>query len=268
MSPLPSPPGAPDDVVVRLVGVHKRFGDLVVLDGVGVDLTRGATTSIIGPSGVGKSVFLKHLVGLLAPDAGQVWVGDVDMARARERDKRRVRLRMGMLFQGAALFGSMSTGDNVAFPLRHHTRMSERDIRRRVDELLELVELPGLYDRPTAALSGGQRKRVGLARAIVMEPEILLFDEPNSGLDPLTSSTIDELVVRMREHLGITFVVITHDIVSAVRISDHIGMLWKGDLVEFAPTQEFLRSRHEIVRRFLERNVNLPEPDGELIPTP
>ena len=243
---------------IRMVEVSKRFGDLIVLDKVSMDIAVGQTTAIIGPSGAGKSVLLKHLVGLIAPDSGQVLVGDVDMARASERAKYRVRKRMGMLFQDGALFDSLSTGDNIAFPLVHHTRLGARERRRRVEEALELVELPGLYDRPTSALSGGQRKRVALARAIVTEPDIVFFDEPNSGLDPLTSTTIDDLIVRMKERLGITFLVISHDIVSVVNIADWIGMLWKGDLIAFAPRDAFLESQHEVVRSFLARNVDLP----------
>lgn len=256
--PLSPPPGAPEDVLIRLVDVHKSFGELVVLDGVSLDIPRGQTTALIGPSGTGKSVLLKHLVGLLEPDSGQVWVGDVDMALARERDKLRVRQHMGMLFQDGALFDSLTAGENVAFPLRHHTRLKEKQIRERAQEKLELVDLPEVYDRPTSSLSGGQRKRVGLARAIVMEPEVVLFDEPNSGLDPLTSDTIDELIGRMKAHLGITFVVITHDIVSAVNIADRIGMLWGGHIIEYAPTQDFVHSTRQEVRRFLRRNVDLP----------
>jgi len=256
--PLPPPPGSDERVIIRLDGVSKAFGDTVALDGVSLEILRGRTTAIIGPSGAGKSVLIKHVVGLLAPDAGQVWVGDVDMAAASEREKYRVRKRVGMLFQDGALFDSLSAGDNVAFPLQHHTRLGARQRRRIAEEKLELVELPGIYDRPTSSLSGGQRKRVGLARAIVLEPEVIVFDEPNSGLDPLTSDTIDELIVRMEEHLGITFVVITHDIVSAVSIADWIGMLWEGRLVEYAPTEQFKRSEQEVVRRFLRRNVDLP----------
>jgi phospholipid/cholesterol/gamma-HCH transport system ATP-binding protein len=257
-----------DDAIIRLVNVHKRFGSLVVLDDVSLDIPRGRTTAIIGPSGTGKSVLIKHIVGLLAPDAGQVWVGDVDMARANERQKFAVRKRFGMLFQDGALFDSLSAGENVAFPLRYHTRLSEAERRRVAEEKLAMVELPGLYDRPTSALSGGQRKRVGLARAIVLEPEVVLFDEPNSGLDPLTSDTIDDLIGKMKRELGITFIVITHDIVSAMNIADVVGMLYRGKLVEYGPVDRFLRSRQQIVRDFLHRNVTLEPPDGPLIPVP
>lgn len=244
------------DPIIRLVDVHKRFGELVVLDGVSMDIPRSLTTVILGPSGTGKSVLIKHIVGLLKPDAGQVWVDDVDMAAAPERQARTVRKRFGMMFQNGALFGNLTAGENVEFPLRYHTRLSARERRRVAQEKLELVELPDLYDRPTSALSGGQRKRVSLARAIVLEPDVVLFDEPNSGLDPLTSSTVDALIGRMKEQLGITFVVITHDIVQAMAIGDWIGMLSAGHLVEYAPIDVFRRSEQPIVRRFLERNLS------------
>lgn len=246
------------DPIIRLVDVHKAFGDLVVLDGVSLDIPRGRTTAIIGPSGTGKSVLIKHIVGLLEPDSGEVWVGDVDMARASEREKYAVRKRFGMLFQEGALFDSFTAGENVAFPLRFHTKLDEAERRRVAEEKLALVELPDVYDRPTAELSGGQRKRVGLARAIVLEPEVVLFDEPNSGLDPLTSDTIDELIGRMKRQLGITFVVITHDIVSCVEIADYVGMLHGGKLVEYGTVDELIHSRVPIVRDFLKRNVDLP----------
>lgn len=250
------------DPIIRLVDVCKRFGDVVALDGVSLDIPRGQTTAIIGPSGAGKSVLIKHIVGLIEPDSGQVWVGDVDVARASRKQLYAVRKKFGMLFQDGALFDSLTAGENVAFPLRYHTKLSEAEMRRVAEEKLELVELPDVYDRPTAKLSGGQRKRVGLARAIVLEPEVVVFDEPNSGLDPLTSDTIDDLIGRMKQRLGITFVVITHDIVSAVHIADRIAMIWEGRIVEYAPTQQFIRSDKANVRRFLARNVDLPEMGG------
>lgn len=246
-----------DKPIIRLVDLHKRFGSLVVLDGVSFDIATGETTAIIGPSGTGKSVLIKHIVGLLEPDSGQVWVGDIDMAQANEKTKYKVRKRFGMLFQDGALFDSMSAGENVAFPLIYHTKLNEKQRRQKAEEMMELVELPGVYDRPTAALSGGQRKRVGLARAIVLEPEIILFDEPNSGLDPITSDTIDALIGKMKRQLGITFIVITHDIVSCVSIADHIVMLNGGKLIEKAPTQQFIRTQNPMVREFLRRNVDL-----------
>lgn len=244
---------------IELRGVQKRFGDLVVLDGVDLVFPRGETTAVIGPSGTGKSVLLKHIVGLIQPDAGEVRVFGTDMARAGERERYAVRKRIGMLFQDGALFDSLSTGDNIAFPLdRHRPDLSAAQKRARVEEVLELVELPGLYDRPTPALSGGQRKRVGLARAIVNDPEVVLFDEPNSGLDPMTSDAIDQLIVTMKARLGVTFVVITHDIVGTVNVADRIVMLHGGRVVASGTTAEVTHSEHPVVRRFLGRNLVLP----------
>jgi phospholipid/cholesterol/gamma-HCH transport system ATP-binding protein len=257
-----------DDAPIVLERVSKRFGSLVVLDEVSLAMPRGQTTAVIGPSGTGKSVLLKHIVGLLRPDSGAVRVFGVDMARASEREIYRVRKRVGMLFQDGALFDSLSTGENIEFPLqRHRPDMRPDERRARVEKVLEMVELPGLYDRPTSALSGGQRKRVGLARAIVGEPEIVLFDEPNSGLDPMTSDAIDQLIVHLKETLHVTFVVISHDIVGTLNVADHIAMLYQGRLVAHGTTEEVTRSDHPMVRRFLGRNLVLPEPGTDAVAT-
>jgi len=249
--------------LMYLEDVWKSFGSLEVLKGVSFAFPEGKTTAIVGPSGTGKSVLLKHLVGLLEPDRGKVMVFGTDMAQASEREKFAVRRRMGMLFQDGALFDSMTVGENIEFPLVHHQKELSRDQRRaRVAEVLEQVELPGLEDRPTSALSGGQRKRVGLARAIVTRPEVILFDEPNSGLDPITSDAIDALISSMQARLGITFIVISHDIVGTVNVADYIGMLYGGSLIEYGPTEDVLRSENDIVRRFLHRNLELPHETG------
>jgi phospholipid/cholesterol/gamma-HCH transport system ATP-binding protein len=251
-----------DEFPIELDRVSKRFGNLVVLDNVHLAMPRGQTTAVIGPSGTGKSVLLKHIVGLIRPDSGTVRVFGTDMATAPEKRVYSVRKRLGMLFQDGALFDSMNTGDNIAFPLvQHRPEMTARQRRERVEEVLELVELPGLYERPTAALSGGQRKRVGLARAIVNQPEVVLFDEPNSGLDPMTSDAIDQLIVNMKEKLHITFVVISHDIVGTLNVADRIVMLYQGKVVANGTTAEVTHSAHPIVRRFLGRNLVLPHPE-------
>jgi phospholipid/cholesterol/gamma-HCH transport system ATP-binding protein len=244
--------------VIELKGVCKAFGDNVILRDISLKIPPGQTTAIVGPSGTGKSVMLKHIVGLIRPDSGQVLCFGTDMATAKESELYAVRRRFGMLFQDGALFDSMSVGDNIAFPLVHHApELSASRRRAKVEEKLELVGLPGIYERATSSLSGGQRKRVGLARAIVMEPEVVLFDEPNSGLDPLTSDAID-----------MTFIVITHDIVGTINVADHVAMLFGGDLVAFAPTDEFVRSEVPIVRRFLQRNLVLPQSADEVARLP
>ena len=246
--------------MIELRNVTKSFGENTILRDISLKIPPGQTTAIIGPSGTGKSVTLKHIVGLLRPDSGQVLCFGTDMATAREAELYKVRKRFGMLFQDGALFDSMSVGDNVSFPLVHHApEMTAKQRREKVEEKLELVGLPGIFDRPTSSLSGGQRKRVGLARAIVTEPEVILFDEPNSGLDPITSDAIDALISEMKEALGITFIVISHDIVGTINVADHIAMLYGGNLVAFKPTQEFVRLDHPIVRKFLQRNLVLPE---------
>ena len=247
------------DPIIRIVDLTRRFGDLVALDGVSLDIERGQTTAIIGPSGSGKSVLIKHVVGLLEPDSGHVWIDGVDMAHATPREKRALRRRFGMLFQAGALFDSLTAGENVAFPLRYHTDLTEAEQRRVAEEKLALVDLPDAWDRPTAKLSGGQRKRVGLARAIVLEPEVVVFDEPNSGLDPLTSNRIDALIERMQAQLGITFIVVTHDLVQAVRVADTIAMLHAGRLVTSGTVAELRASRDPLVREFLERNIALSD---------
>ena len=245
--------------IIELNNIFKSFGDRVILNGVSLPIHQGKTTAIIGPSGAGKSVMLKHIIGLLQPDSGEVWVHGVDMAKARDHEKLQLRKRFGMLFQDGALFDNFTAGENVAFPLEFHTKLSATERRAKAEEKLRLVELDGFYDHPTSALSGGQRKRVGLARAIVMDPDVVLFDEPNSGLDPLTSDTIDALIGRMKAHLGITFVIITHDIVSCVNIADYIGMIYNGNLIEYGETAAFIRSQHPTVRAFLKRNIDLAD---------
>jgi phospholipid/cholesterol/gamma-HCH transport system ATP-binding protein len=255
--------------VIELRNVSKSFGENIILRDISLKIPPGQTTAIIGPSGTGKSVTLKHIVGLLRPDSGQVLCFGTDMAKASEAELYKVRKRFGMLFQDGALFDSLSVGANISFPLVHHApEMGEAARRAKVEEKLELVGLPGVYDRPTSSLSGGQRKRVGLARAIVTEPEVILFDEPNSGLDPITSDAIDALISEMKEALGITFIVISHDIVGTINVADHIAMLYGGDLVAFKPTDEFVRLDIPIVRKFLRRNLVLPEGPDEVARLP
>ena len=246
--------------MIELRNVSKSFGENTILRDISLKIPPGQTTAIIGPSGTGKSVTLKHIVGLLRPDEGEVLCFGTNMATANETELYKVRRRFGMLFQDGALFDSLTVGANISFPLVHHApEMSEEERRAKVEEKLSLVGLPGIYDRPTSGLSGGQRKRVGLARAIVSEPEVILFDEPNSGLDPITSDAIDALISEMKEALGITFIVISHDIVGTINVADHIAMLYGGNLVAFKPTEEFVRLDIPIVRQFLRRNLILPE---------
>ncbi len=246
------------DPIIRFRGIHKSFGDKHVLRGIDVDLERGDTSVILGPSGTGKSVLFRLMVGLMEPDEGSILIDGVEMVGASEAKKFHVRKRIGMMFQDGALFDSMSVGDNIAFPLRRHTKLRDAEIAEQVALRLGQVGLPGIEALMPASLSGGMRKRVSLARAIVMEPEIILFDEPNSGLDPVTSDDIDSLIERMKDELGITFVIISHDIVGAFRVADWIGMLYNGGLIASGTPEEVKRSPEPIVRRFLSRNLDLP----------
>jgi len=243
------------DAAIEFIHVSKAFGLHRVLDDVSFSILKGDTTVIVGPSGTGKSVLLKHIVGLLMPDSGQIRVLGQDVTQLGNSALTRLRKKFGMLFQDGALFGSMTVGENVAFPLTHHSGFSAARIKDVVAEKLALVGLPGIERKSPAELSGGMRKRVALARAIAMEPEIVLFDEPHSGLDPMTADAIDDLILEMKERLKITFVVISHDIVGTLKIADAIGMLYKGKLLEYGPTELFRASSHPVVRQFLARNL-------------
>lgn len=238
---------------IELVGVTRRFGDRTVLRRVDLQILRGRTTVLLGSSGTGKSTLLRLATGLLRPDEGRILTLGVDVFAASRKELLAVRRRIGMLFQDNALFGSLSIFDNVAFPLRRVAQQREPDVRRRVEELLQLVGLPDVASRTPDRLSGGQRKRIALARAIALEPELVLFDEPTSGLDPQTSASIDHLIKETQRRLGITFVVITHDVESARLIADDVGMLHEGDVRAFGPSQAIWASRDPVVRSFIDR---------------
>ena len=240
-----------DGAPIRLDHVSKRFGKLTVLDDVCLEIPRGRATVVLGRSGTGKSVMLRHIVGLLAPDSGRVLVQGEDLTRLSAAAIAAVRRQVGFLFQNAALFDSLTVGDNVAFPLRRHTRLPEPEIRARAQDKLALVGLARDYDKMPAALSGGMRKRAGLARAMALDPAILLVDEPSAGLDPITSEEIDDLLVRVREELGTTLVVVTHNIPSARRIGDVLVFLYQGKVLERGSAEQLERSPHAIVRQFL-----------------
>lgn len=240
---------------LELVSVTKRYGARVILDEVSLEVPRGKTTVLLGPSGTGKSTLLRLAVGLERPDGGVVRALGEDLARLTTKQLLALRQRLGMLFQDGALFTSLTVAENVGFPLRHHRGMRGRALRARVEELLAMVGLEGLEDRLPDALSGGQRKRVALARAIALEPEVVLFDEPTSGLDPQTSAAIDALVNDMQARLGITFVVITHDVESARAIAHHVGMLFEGRLRAYGPKDEVFSSDDPVVRGFLDRKA-------------
>ncbi|TMK20228.1 MAG: ATP-binding cassette domain-containing protein [Actinobacteria bacterium] len=216
-----------------------------------MEIPKGLVTIVLGPSGTGKSVFLKHLVGLLKPDRGEVWVGDQNIPSLGERDLYQVRKKFGVLFQDGALFGSMTLYDNTAFPLREHTRKSEGDIRNIVNEKLALVGLTGAERKFPGEISGGMRKRAGLARALVLDPEIILFDEPDSGLDPVRTAFLNELVLDLKKQIGATMIIVTHHIPSARQIADYIGLLFRRQLVKYGPAHEMFESENPVVKQFL-----------------
>jgi len=241
--------------------LHKSFGEKVVLDGVSFEVADGESLAIVGPSGTGKSVLLKHLIGLIRPDSGRVIVDGEDLWSLSGLAQNRLRRKFGMSFQEGALFDSMTVFDNVAFPLRRSGR-SPAQIRERVKECLEIVHLENVEKKRPAELSGGMRRRVGFARAIAHEPEILLFDEPNTGLDPIMTDIIDEVILEMREKTEATIVTITHHIPSARKIGDRIALLFGGHLIFEAPPEEFLRSNDPAVRQFVEGRAEGPLTDG------
>lgn len=238
--------------IVRLVDVHKSFGSLCVLDGIDLSLHTGRTTVIIGESGVGKSVILKHMVRLLKPDSGEVYYRDRRIDNLAERELADILPRYGFLFQLCALFDSMTVGDNVAFPIREHTRRSKREIGDIVSQKLGMVGLDGLQDQWPAELSGGQRKRVALARAIALDPEVILYDEPTTGLDPPRADVINELIIKLQRELGVTTVVVTHDMASAGKVADRILMLYEGKFIFDGTPEEIMQCEDPRVRCFVE----------------
>lgn len=237
--------------MIAIRGLHKSFGDHRVLVGVDLAVPEGSTTVILGGSGSGKTVLMKHIIGLLRPDFGEVWVEGENIAALDDRALDKVRRKFGMVFQAAALFDSMTVFENVAFPLREHTKASEAQIARVVHEKLDLVGLRDVDDKYPAELSGGMRKRVGLARAIALEPKIVLYDEPTTGLDPITTDYVDEMILEAKKKLGVTSVVISHDVGSAMHIADRIAFLHEGRICAEGPPAELRASAHPAVVRFL-----------------
>lgn len=240
------------EAVIEVIDVHKAFGENRVLRGLDLDVEKGAIQVILGASGSGKSVLLKHMIGLLRPDAGRILIDGEDITRMGAREVMALRKKFGMVFQTSALFDSLSVGENVAFPLRVAEKgIGDEEIRRIVAEKLALVRLKGIEDRMPAELSGGMKKRVALARAVVHNPEILLYDEPTTGLDPITVESVNDLILETRRRLGVTSVVISHDIESALFIADDIAMLCDGVIISRGTPAQIRRSPHPYVQRFL-----------------
>lgn len=266
---MQSHPAQPDqsataEPIISVQGISKSFGTVQALTDVSIEVPRGRTTVVLGPSGCGKSVMLKHIIGLLKPDAGTVSFDGRRIDRLNERDLVDVRTRVGFLFQQGALFDSMTVGQNIAFPLRQHTELPVHERRERVNRMLELVGVPGTADRMPAELSGGQQKRIALARAVVLEPDVVLYDEPTTGLDPIRADVIARLIIRLQSELELTSVVVTHDIPTAFKIADTMVMMQGGKVLLAGDPSMFESSDDEAVRRFLDGEAS-PEELGALV---
>jgi phospholipid/cholesterol/gamma-HCH transport system ATP-binding protein len=243
--------------MIKLDDVYKSFGDKKVLQGFSLEVDEGETMVIIGYSGSGKSVAIKHIVGLLVPDSGTAFVDEMEVPDLPREELYALRGRIGYVFQFAALFDSLTVGENVAMALRKERTMSDSEIAERVTESLALVDLPDAVSKYPAELSGGMRKRVGIARAIAKRPKYILYDEPTTGLDPVTSAVIDELMIRMREKLGVTSVVITHDMRSANSVGTRIAMLYEGRVRQVGTVAEIQETTDPVVRQFIEGKATL-----------
>jgi len=244
--------------VIRIRGLSKKLGRKQVLKDLDLDIPTGRNTVIMGPSGTGKSVLLKHIIGLMTPDSGTIEVDGRVVTGLGERGWNEVRMRFGMLFQGSALFDSLTVGENIALPLREHTDLTEAEIRDRVAERLEWVGLRGVEDMKPASLSGGMRKRVGLARAIAMDPAYILYDEPTTGLDPIMSDVINRLVRGLQERIGATSIIVTHDMASAWQLGDRLALLHGGKVVFTGTPEEARTTGNELVRQFVEGSSEGP----------
>jgi phospholipid/cholesterol/gamma-HCH transport system ATP-binding protein len=244
--------------MIRVVNLHKSFRGQQVLRGVNLEFTAGKITTIVGTSGCGKTVLLKHLNALYLPDAGSVFVNGVDITKLSQEELYAIRAKFGVLFQGAALLDSLSVFDNVAFPVREKTGMTESDIKKKVDQRLEQVGLATMGSKFPAELSGGMRKRAGLARALIMDPEIVLFDEPTTGLDPVLATSIHQLIARTQDEFGFTGIIVSHTIPQVFEISDYVAMLAGGIIESIAPPAEFRASANPVVQQFIHGKTEGP----------
>jgi phospholipid/cholesterol/gamma-HCH transport system ATP-binding protein len=244
--------------VIEIKNLKKSFNGKTVLRKIDLDIPKSRTEIIIGRSGSGKSVLLKHIIGLIRPEAGEIFVDGEEISRLSVRDLYRVRRKFGMLFQSAALFDSMTVEENIALSVREHRMFAEPEIRRRVDEKLEMVGLPGIHKMRPAELSGGMKKRVGLARALMMDPEFVLYDEPTTGLDPIMADAINDLIIYCTDHLKVTSIVVTHDMVSAYKVGDRISMLHEGEIIFSGTPKEVQSSDDPVVRQFIEGKAEGP----------
>ncbi len=250
--------GPMEDAVIVIEDLHKSFGDVKVLDGVNLTVIRHKTTVILGRSGCGKTVLIKHIVGLLKPDKGRILYEGRDVVNMPTHERKEMLKEFGMLYQSGALFDSMTVEENIAFPLVEHTKMTKAEIKERVQEILHRLGLKDVEGKYPAELSGGMKKRVALARAVALEPKVIIFDEPTTGLDPVMCDIIDNLIIKTRDELGITCIVITHDIQSTFKIADKIAMLYGGRIIEEGTPDEFRNTSNEVVLQFLHRKAEGP----------
>ena len=246
--------------MIEIHGLRKRLGSKQVLDGVDLEIRTGETVVIVGPSGTGKSVLLKHVIGLIRADQGSILVDGEEVVGRRESELNKVRRRFGMLFQGAALFDSMTVGENVALPLREHAGLDEAEIAHRVTERLDWVGLEAAEGAKPASLSGGMRKRVGLARAIAMDPAFILYDEPTTGLDPIMADVINQLIRSMQSRLGVTSIAVTHDMHSAYKVANRIAMIYDGKIIGVGSPDEIKNTKDPYIRQFITGSVEGPMP--------
>lgn len=244
--------------MIRLENIHKSFGTQKVLNGLTIDVPKGAITAVIGPSGEGKSVMLKHMIGLTSPDTGDVFVDGQSIVGLRRPQMNRVRERFAMVFQNAALFDSMTVFENVAFPLEEKTRLSRDEIAGRVETALLEVGLKNVNPKYPDELSGGMKKRVGIARALLLEPEIVLFDEPTTGLDPVIRRAIHELIMQTQRKFGFTAVIVSHDIPDIFDVADHVAMLYHGQILQFGKPDEIRNSENPVVKQFISGSLEGP----------
>ncbi len=242
------------EVVIEIKDLSKSFNNKIVLDGLNLDIYRNETITIMGRSGTGKSVLLKLLIGLLKPDKGSIKIFGKEIVGLKEEQLIETRKRVGMLFQNAALFDSLTVYENIAYPLREHTKFTEKEIKNRVRELLEVVDLEGTESLMPSELSGGMRKRIALARTLALGPEIILYDEPTTGLDPITANKINQLIIKMQNLFKVTSIVVTHDLQSAFKVTNRIAFLYKGKIVYLGNKEEVYKAEHPFVKNFLEGN--------------
>lgn len=247
--------------MIEVKNVVKSFNGRVVLNQLNLGVQKGETLVIIGRSGCGKSVLLKHIIGILKPDSGEIVVDGVGISALPPKNLNQMRMRFGMVFQGAALFDSMTVGENVGFMLTEHTELSEKAVRERVEESLELVGLKGIQDLKPSELSGGMKKRVALARAICIRPEIVLYDEPTTGLDPIMADAINDLITQLHDKLKVTSIAVTHDMTSAYKIGTRIAMMYQGQIIQIGAPDEIRNTRDPVVRQFITGSASGPMTD-------